>query len=407
MMFPPFVTALDNFTREMSTRISGHVRAHFHLPPLAKTYFCDGLLSNIIFELRLLTFLISDKLKRGSVGEFEQAFSTRPLREADMTLHQLKVFEVVVRHHNITQTSAELHANQPAISQQLKLLEQEYGKKFLLRTSHGMELTREGRAFLDAIKPVLMEIERIEKRFKVRQDIAKAARISVGGSASIAVSLIPALLAAFSKTHPETRFVLETNDSQIMEQRILESELDIAVITNPSYCPLIAYEPYKLHKLVAFAPPTCSLVGRIVKLKELAKSALILRAGSSILTELLKRGLSPNLAVECETPEAVKAAVHNGMGVGILPEESVQHDFVTGEAKKLRVPELEQLKVYSHIIYDGRKTLAPVVQDFLKLLRETKQAVSEASKTITEGKLPRAIGVYSERFRKLHYRQFN
>lgn len=289
-----------------------------------------------------------------------------------MTLHQLKVFEAVVRHHNITQASAELHASQPAVSQQLKLLEEEYGKKFLLRTSHGMELTREGRAFVDAIKPVLAEIAKIENTFKVHK-IDKAAHISVGGSAGIAVSLMPTLLAAFSETHPGTRFVLETNDSQIMERRILESELDIAVIINPSYCPLIAYEPYKQHKVVAFAAPTCSLVGRTVKLKELSRNSLILRPGSIVLRELSKSGFFPDLAVECETPEAVKAAVQNGMGVGILLEEYVHHNFLTGEAKKLRVPELNKLKVYSHIIYDGRKTLAPVVQDFLDFLRRSRQ----------------------------------
>src|ERR1043165_5874309 len=61
--------------------------------------------------------------------------------ERGMTLYQLKIFEAVARYLNITQASSELHASQPAISQQLKLLQEEYGTRFFLRHSHGIDLT--------------------------------------------------------------------------------------------------------------------------------------------------------------------------------------------------------------------------------------------------------------------------
>jgi DNA-binding transcriptional LysR family regulator len=73
-----------------------------------------------------------------------------------MTLHQLRIFECVARDLNIiTQASAELHLSQPTVSHHLKLLEEECRVKFLSRNNHGIELTREGRAFLEGIVPIL------------------------------------------------------------------------------------------------------------------------------------------------------------------------------------------------------------------------------------------------------------
>src|SRR5438046_10428701 len=68
-----------------------------------------------------------------------------------MTLHQLRIFAAVARYRNISKASKELHISQPAISQQLKHLEEECEQRFLHRVGHGVELTRDGRAFLDQI----------------------------------------------------------------------------------------------------------------------------------------------------------------------------------------------------------------------------------------------------------------
>jgi len=292
-----------------------------------------------------------------------------------MTLHQLRIFECVARDLNITQASAELHLSQPTVSHHLKLLEEESRVKFLSRNKHGIELTREGLVFLEAIAPILRQLEIVEAGFKANQK-AQARSLLVGGSYSISVSLLPQSLIAFRTTHPGFRFVLETNDSRVLERRVLESQLDIAVITNPSHSPTIVYESYRLHKVVAFASPSCPLVGRIVKLAELSETPLVFRTGSSTLNELVKLGVRLNLAVQCEAPDAVKASVYKGMGVGILHWESVENDIAAGILKQIRVPELEKLQVRSYIIYDGRKPLRPIAQAFLELLREQGKTVA-------------------------------
>ena len=87
-----------------------------------------------------------------------------------MTLHQLKIFESVARHLNVTRASQELHMSQPAVSQQLKLLEQQCDARFIVRIGQGMELTERGRAFLDAIRSIVAQAEKIESTFKVKSN---------------------------------------------------------------------------------------------------------------------------------------------------------------------------------------------------------------------------------------------
>src|SRR5215813_700251 len=103
-----------------------------------------------------------------------------------MTLYQLKVFEAVARRLNITQASLELHASKPAVSLQLKRLEDAYSATYLMRHNHGVKLTREGRAFLQAITPVLAQLHEIDRRFERNQNTKPAQRLIIGGSRSIA-----------------------------------------------------------------------------------------------------------------------------------------------------------------------------------------------------------------------------
>jgi DNA-binding transcriptional LysR family regulator len=326
-----------------------------------------------------------------------------------MTLHQLRIFERVARDLNITQAAEGLHLSQPTVSQQVKLLEEECGVKFLSRNNHGVELTREGRAFLEAITPILRQLEVVEAGFKGNQKARPTGSLLVGGSSSISVSLLPQSLMAFRKTYPGFRFVLESNDSRVLERRVLESQLDIAVITNPSHSPMLVYEAYRQHKVVAFATARCPLVGRIVKLVELADTPLVFRTGSSTLNELTKLGVRLNLAVQCEAADAVKASVYNGMGVGILHWESVENDIAAGMLTQIRVPELEKLQVRSDIIYDERKPLTPIAQAFLELLREkgkigtsNLRKKSQAFETLAIGKRATISGL-----KRANHRHFN
>jgi DNA-binding transcriptional LysR family regulator len=297
-----------------------------------------------------------------------------------MTLHQLRIFESVARHLSATRAAQELHMSQPAVSQQLKLLEKECDARFVVRIGQGMKLTERGRAFVDAIRPIVEQVDEVESTFKVKSNEKKSSCLTVGGSRNHSVNVLPEILRAFKQNHPWVQFALESNDSDTMEQRVLNTAVEIALINHPSSSDQIACEPYKEMGIVAFALAKSPFVGKKITLTELFQLPLIVRRRSTTLRELLRQGYKPNIAVQCDISEAVKAAVQRELGVGILYRSTVEADLKTRDLKILHVPELEKIRTKSFIIYNRGKPLSDIAQDFLRALRESRISKVESGR---------------------------
>jgi len=168
---------------------------------------------------------------------------------------------------------------------------------------------------------------------------------------------------------------LETNESRVIEARVLNSELEIAVVTNPSHSADIVCETFEEMELVAFCPPTNPLAGKKLTLKQLLASPLVLKNQGRVKGVLMNLGYKMNIAVQCEASETVKAAVMMGMGVGILYRNGIARELMTGTVRLVNVPELKEMGIKSSIIYDRRKLLTPMAQDFLKILREKRDSM--------------------------------
>ena len=291
-----------------------------------------------------------------------------------MTLHQLRIFEYVVKYMNITKASQALHISQPSVSQQLKLLEQEFGIQFLVRLSHGVELTAQGREFIDAVKPVLSQAANVENTFRNNSSTNQTGTLRVGASNNVSVNVLPKLLMAFKKSHPSVQFILETHESRVIETRLLNSELEIALVTNPSHCAEIVYETYEEMEWVAFCLPTNPLARKKLTLKELVDCPLVMKGGGRLEKVLMSLGYRMNVALRCEASSTVKAAVRMGMGVGILYRNAVATRVAKGDLRLLNVPALKEMVIKSSIIYDRRKLLTPMAQEFLRMLREKRDS---------------------------------
>jgi DNA-binding transcriptional LysR family regulator len=287
-----------------------------------------------------------------------------------MTLHQLKIFQSVGTLQNITKAAEILHISQPSVSQQLKLLEEEFGTKFFARLSQGVELTYEGKQFLDAVSPILTQAELVEKTFKRNPN--QAVLLKIGGSHNVSFDVLPELLMTFKQSHPLVQFILETNDSSVIEKRVLNSEVDIGLITNPSYRSEIVYEPYEEMQVVAFCLPINPVAGKTLSLRELVQLPLVVRTGGRIEHTLRSQRHRVNITVRCEASAAVKAAVGLGMGVGVLYRNAVASRVASGTLKLINVPELKEMGVQSFIIVDKRKPLVSVAGEFLTMLRKRK-----------------------------------
>ena len=294
-----------------------------------------------------------------------------------MTLYQLRVFEAVARHLNITQASLELHASQPAVSQQLKLLEEDYGSKFLLRHSHGVKLTDTGRAFLEAITSVLAQLQDIDERFKEDKNRKMPLRLAIGGSRSMSVRVLPNLLKAFRERHPSVEVTLAANESSAILNHLLKSELDLAVVTNPPQVEGLIYEPFGHMEVVAFCLPINPVAGKTLTLRELADHPLVVKSGGRIENLLTSRGYAMNFALRCEMSLTVHTAVRAGLGIGIVYQNAIATPLARESLKLINVPELKEMGMESVIVYDGRKPVSSVAQEFLTLLRQRAKRIEK------------------------------
>src|SRR5215510_6329725 len=302
-----------------------------------------------------------------------------------MTLHQLRIFESVARRLSVTRASRELHMSQPAVSQQIKLLEEECASRLVVRIGQGVELTERGRRFLDAVRPIIAQVTEVESTFKAKSNEKKPSFLTVGGSRNHTVTVLPEILRSFKQNHPWVQFALESNDSYTMEQHVLNGEVQIALINHASHFDQIAYEPYKEMEIVAFALAKSPLIGKKISLEELFEIPLVARRRSTTLRALLRQGYRPNIAVECDVSEAVKAAVQRELGVGILYRDTVEADLKNRNLKILHVPDLEAIRTQSFIIYNRFKPLSAITRDFLNLLQESR--VSKVQTTASSEKL--------------------
>ena len=295
-----------------------------------------------------------------------------------MVFKQFMIFAAVARHRNLTRASQELRISQPGVSQQLKLLEGNYGVKFFKRSGRGVELTEEGRFFLTKITPILNQVDDLNRSFDAKL-LAPTAELIVGGTYSMTALVLPSLLGIFGKSHPQAGLTLRTGNRRLVERLLLTSEIELALVTGHPQSAQIIAEPYRREKFVAVAANSHPLARkRKITLRDLADTPLVVRGGKnltstseSLLREVEKQGLRLNIVMRCESPEAVKTAVRNGIGLGILHADTVQSEIKKGDLKVLKLSDL-MLEGESWLIYRRDRPLSALAQAFLTLLRKSR-----------------------------------
>lgn len=286
-----------------------------------------------------------------------------------MKLNQLRIFDSVARHRNVTNAAKELHMSQPAVSLQLKALQQEYGASFYVKNNHGIELTATGRSFLHAIRPILSQVEKVDFEFKHHKNKRDTNSLLIGGNNTLCATVFPKVLVAYRDTCPDVELTIETADSHTIERGLLDGTLEVALITNPSYAPTAVYEAYESHQAVAFVHPHHPLAGRLMSLEELVRHPLIVKKGSTCIEKIRKRGYDLRPPLQCNSAEAAKLAVENGLGVGLLFAARVAAEVARGDLKEIVVPELKEITHESFIVYSRHKPLSRCAEDFIGTLR--------------------------------------
>ncbi|PZP45058.1 MAG: LysR family transcriptional regulator [Azospirillum brasilense] len=306
-----------------------------------------------------------------------------------MDLRQLNTFIHVSELGSLSKASDRLRIAQPALSRQIRLLEEELKVPLFIRHGRGMVLTRPGEMLRDRVGGILRQIE--EARTDLLQE-AEAVRGQVifGVPPTVGDVLATRLIESFLKLYPDVRLRVVTAFSGYLLEWLHSGDLDIAVVygaeqgANIRFTPLLMENLYLITAAEGGTPPH-----HAVPFDQLASHDLILPGPQHGLRILLereagRRGLSLRIPVEADALQILKGLVARGLGSTVLPLASVHQEVSAGllAASPVVDPHLSRKLVVA--LPQGRRA-SIAVQHFDKVLR--REVALMVEENVWEGKL--------------------
>ena len=288
-----------------------------------------------------------------------------------MTLRHMRIFVAVCREKSITKAAGVLHIAQPAVSVAVKELENYYGVKLFDRLSRRLYLTDMGELFLEHAIHIVSLFDGMEKNMHLWEG---SARLRVGASITIGTNLMPRYISMFRKEHPHSRVEVTVGNSALMEEKILENELDLALIEGVVHSQNIISEAYAKDRLAVICCPLSPLYQKSsISMDEFLAQPLLLREKGSGTRELfdntlasLEHAYTPSW--ESTSNEALVHATTAGLGIAVMSYMVVQHHLHQGTVVELNVNNLRFERNF-HIIYHRNKFLTSLAKAFMDLCR--------------------------------------
>jgi len=251
-----------------------------------------------------------------------------------LNLHQLATFQVVAKHCSYVRAAEELHFSQPAVSAQIRQLEETLGVKLFEQIGRRTHLTQAGVELYHYSQKIFAVIdEALETMEELRGP--DHGRLRVGADTTVGTYVIPGLLGKFHQSYPEVEISLDVVNRAALVERIMSNEIDIAIVGRvPDDVPVVI-EPFAPNELVLVASPYHRLAGRAnVPLSELAKEHFLMRevgSGTRAALELILQEAEVPLHVSMHmgNNSAIKQGVAAGLGIALISRVALDMELET------------------------------------------------------------------------------
>jgi LysR family transcriptional regulator, transcriptional activator of the cysJI operon len=267
---------------------------------------------------------------------------------------RLKVFRVVAAHLNFSRAAEELLLTQPAVTQQIKALEEEYGVPLFDRTGGRISLTPGGMALL----PFAQKLKELsdEARVAVANAVGTlAGKLAVGASQTIGQYLLPALLADFLREHPRVAVSTMSGNTDEVLEALTGRRIELALIEGPALRKDVHVEPFMEDRMVLVVPSSHEWAEQELDTETLKGAALLMRelgSGSRRVVEkaLAEAGVGRKelpVRMELDSTEGLLSAVEAGLGVAFVSEWAARKHLGLGTVKLARVKGLKLGRMFS------------------------------------------------------------
>jgi len=291
-----------------------------------------------------------------------------------MDFYQLAYFRKVAETSSLSRAAAELHITQPAVSKQIRSLEDELGERLFDRIGKKVFLTRAGEVLLTHVDRILRSVD--EAKTAVRDLSAECSgELVIGTSDHISIHRLPDVLKACITAFPKIDLKLRCHRSETILELVAKNQVDLGVITLQKTPPnitsrVIWKDPMSL--VVPVGHPLTS--AKRVRLKDIVQHGMILTEHATETRKMVDdvfaaQGLTPNVAMEVAYIETIKSLVRTGLGIAILPDRAVDAEVKRGALMRLRITDAAFARNLG-VVYLKDKFLSRPAVEFLALLEK-------------------------------------
>jgi DNA-binding transcriptional LysR family regulator len=292
----------------------------------------------------------------------------------DLSLSQLRVFQEVARRLSFTRAAGALGRSQPAVSAQIRQLEETLGIDLFEQVGRKVHLTDAGREVLAAADRLFATVDEIADLVAELKGTRRGS-LRVGAASTAGEYVVPPLLGAFRRGYPGVGLNLVVDNRAGILRRLTDNEIDLAVMGRVPPGADLDGEPFLPNPLVVVASSTHPLARRRrLPLEALVTETWLMRedgSGTRLALERLfdERGFAPPERLELSGNGAVKQAAIAGLGVAVLPRAALDLELA---AKKLVVLDVAgfPLERQWHVVWLKRKRLPPPARAFADMLKD-------------------------------------
>ena len=309
-----------------------------------------------------------------------------------MNFNHLAIFDAVAREGSVTRAGERLRVSQPAVSRQLKLLEDVMGATLVDRLPKGVRLTPAGELLAGYARRIFALAEEAEAAVAELQGL-KRGSLTVGASTTIGIYFLPRLLARFRRRFPQIDLHMEVSNTHVIQQYLRDRRVDVAVTEGFIHWPELEARVFLVDELVPIVPvghPFAS-AGRVT-LRQFCTEPLLMREKGSGTREIIeealgRKGVEVRPMMNLGSTEAIKRSVAAGVGVAIVSALAIEQEVHVRRLVSFRLADC-RLRRSLHVVQGRDRSVSKAADAFLRLLDAATPAPGRSAAADRRGRLP-------------------
>ncbi len=293
-----------------------------------------------------------------------------------MDTRQLQAFCAVVEKKSFSQAAEQLGVTQPAVSLQVRALEERVGQTLLDRSGRRVEPTEAGRRLYRSAQRMLALEEQLMEEVAA-DDGRLVGTLSIGASTGPGAHLVPLLLCEFQREHPDLHVALSIWDTQTVIDRVADRQLEVGVVGALRRHRSLEFEPLVRDQIVLAVPPGHAAAGGTISVEDLKKETLIVMQEGAGVRQVVEeelrraglrlRGVEPKL--ELGLQESIKSAVAGGYGVSFISKTAIEGELAAGRLAAAQVEGIEPARQIYLVRARGR-SITRAAEAFVEFAKE-------------------------------------